>query len=348
MPQIIQSQLVGIEAQRRANDKDKMRWDPNSYLQSSLQQKAITSQAQKFAHETESLIQAGLVADGSINKHGNMHRTYTDWAKQAQAPPEQVQEQKVEEVVTPEQPTVPSGGGAVTGNAGYALGYTGVGNTGHVKNTMLGQPYSMTDADRKQLEGLVPALTPEYFKNGGKLEVLSGHDATPFSPKNLEEFRYQTGRPDLTDAEAQQMLAVSRGSDMQRGLEMELLSKGITLPFGGVSINAYKGDTKRNPEQRFSGFGLSGTYGADGNKVSTNTNSKLPPKGSKKYEDTELTPAMKSWKKEMDMKTAALKMWNPAWATIKKSQYLKGLEEKKAKQGEAERQKRMEDRYGKR
>ena len=102
MPQVIQSQLSGIEAQRRANDKDKMRWDPNSYLQSSLQQKAITSQAQKFAHETESLIQAGLVADGSINKHGNMHRTYTDWAKQAQAPPEQVQEQKVEEVVTPE------------------------------------------------------------------------------------------------------------------------------------------------------------------------------------------------------------------------------------------------------
>ena len=59
-------------------------------------------------------------------------------------------------------------------------------------------------------------------------------------------------------------------------------------------------------------------------------------------------PAMKSWKKEMDMKTAALKMWNPAWSMIKKSQYLKGLEDKKEKQGEAERQKRMEDRYGKR
>ena len=348
MPQIVQSQLVGIEAQQRINNKDKMRWDPNTYLQSSLQQKAITSQAQKFAHETESLIAAGLVADGSISKDGNMHRTYTDWAKQAQAPPEQVQEQKVEEVVTPEQPKIPSGGGAVTGNAGYALGYTGIGNTGHVKNTMLGQPYSMTDADRKQLEGIIPSLTPDYFAQGGKLEVLSGHDATPFSPKNLEEFRYQTGRPDLTDAEAQQMLAVSRGSDMQRGLEMELLSKGITLPFGGVSINAYKGDTKRNPEQRFSGFGLSGTYGADGNKVSTNTNSKLPPKGSKKYEDTELTPAMKSWKKEMDMKTAALKMWNPAWAMKKRSQYLTDQKSKAEAKGEAERQKRMEDRYGKR
>ena len=115
-----------------------------------------------------------------------------------------------------------------------------------------------------------------------------------------------------------------------------------------MSVNAYKGDTKKNPEQRFSGFGLSGTYGADGKTVSTGTNSKLPPKGSKKYEDSDMTPAMKSWKKEMDMKTAALKMWNPAWSMIKKSQYLKGLEDKKEKQGEAERQKRMEDRYGKR
>ena len=348
MPQIIQSQLVGIEAQRRANDKDKMRWDPNSYLQSSLQQKAITSQAQKFAHETESLIQAGLVADGSINKHGNMHRTYTDWAKQAQVPKDEVKDTKTNEVIKTEDTTVPSGGGAVTGNSNYSLGYTGIGNTGHVKNTMLGQPYSMTDADKQQLSQMIPALTPEYFAEGGKLEVLAGHDATPFSPENLNELRTQVGRPDLTQAEAQQMLAVARASDMQRGLENELLSKGVVLPFGGVSINAYKGDTKRNPEQRFSGFGLSGTYGADGKKVSTNTNSKLPPKGSKKYEDNELTPAMKAWKQEMDMKTAALKMWNPAWATIKKSQYLKGLEEKKAKQGEAERQKRMEDRYGKR
>ena len=141
MPQIVQSQLNGIEAQRRANDKDKMRWDPNTYLQSSLQQKAITSQAQKFAHETESLIQAGLVADGSISKDGNMHRTYTDWAKQAQAPIEQAPpEQKVEEVVTPEQPIAPSGNGVVAGNNNYSLGYTGIGNTGHVKNTMLGQP----------------------------------------------------------------------------------------------------------------------------------------------------------------------------------------------------------------
>ena len=348
MPHIVQSQLNGIEAQRRANDKDKMRWDPNTYLQSSAQQKAITNQAQKFAHETEALIQAGLVADGSISNDGNMHRTYTDWAKQAQVPKDEVKDTKTDEVVKTDNPIIPSGSGSITGNAGYELGYTGIGNTGHVKNTMLGQPYSMSDADKEQLAKLIPALTPEYFAKGGKLEVLSGHDATPFAPKNLEEFRIQTGRPDLTDAEAQQMLAVSRGSDMQRGLEMELLSKGITLPFGGVSINAYKGDTKRNPEQRFSGFGLSGTYGADGNKVSTNTNSKLPPKGSRKYEDSELTPAMKSWKQEMDMKTAALKMWNPAWATIKKSQYLKGLEEKKAKQGEAERQKRMEDRYGKR
>ena len=348
MPQIIQSQLNGIEAQRRVNDKDKMRWDPNSYLQSSLQQKAITSQAQKFAHESEALIQAGLVADASISQDGNMHRTYTDWAKQAQAPIEQAPpEQKVEEIVAPEKP-IPSGSGAVTGNSNYSLGYTGIGNTGHVKNTMLGQPYSMTDADKQQLAQMIPALTPEYFANGGKLEVLSGHDATPFSPENLNEFRTQVGRPDLTDAEAQQMLAVARGSDMQRGLENELLSKGITLPFGGVSINAYKGDTKRNPEQRFSGFGLSGTYGADGKKVSTNTNSKLPPKGSKKYEDNELTPAMKAWKQEMDMKTAALKMWNPAWATIKKSQYLKSLEDKKEQKGNAERQKRMEDRYGKR
>ena len=325
-----------------------MRWDPNSYLQSSLQQKAITSQAQKFAHETESLIQAGLVADGSISKDGNMHRTYTDWAKQAQAPIEQAPpEQKVEEIVAPEKP-IPSGGGAVTGNASYDLGYTGIGNTGHIKNTMLGQPYSMTDADKQQLAQIIPVLTPEYFANGGKLEVLSGHDATPFSPENLNEFRTQVGRPDLTDAEAQQMLAVARGSDMQRGLENELLSKGIALPFGGVSINAYKGDTKRNPEQRFSGFGLSGTYGADGNKVSTNTNSKLPPKGSTKYEDNELTPAMKAWKQEMDMKTAALKMWNPAFSTIKRSQYLKSLEDKKEQKGNAERQKRMEDRYGKR
>ena len=123
MPQILQSQLVGIEAQRRANDKDKMRWDPNSYLQSSVQQKAITTQAQKFAHETEALIQAGLVADGSINKHGNMHRTYTDWAKQAQAPIEQAPpEQKVEEIVAQEKP-IPSGGGAVTGNSNYSLRY---------------------------------------------------------------------------------------------------------------------------------------------------------------------------------------------------------------------------------
>ena len=348
MPQIVQSQLEGIKAQRKANDKNQMRWDPNSYLQSSLQQKAITSQAQKFAHETESLIQAGLAADGSVSKDGNMHRTYTDWAKQAQAPIKQEPEKEIEKVVTAEQPTVPSGSGAVAGNAGYALGQIGIGDPKHIANTMLGQPYSMSVSDKEQLGQITPALTPEYFDKGGKLEVSSGHDATPFSPENLNTFRTQTGRPDLTDAEAQQMLAVSRGSDMQRGLEMELLSKGITLPFGGVSINAYKGDTKRNPEQRFSGFGLSGTYGADGKTVSTNTNSKIPPKGSRRYEDNEMTPAMKAWKKEMDMKTAAMKMWNPAFATIKKSQYLKNLSDKQEAKGKAERQKRMEDTYGKR
>ena len=209
MPQIVQSQLNGIEAQRRANDKDKMRWDPNSYLQSSLQQKAITSQAQKFAHETESLIAAGLVADGSISKDGNMHRTYTDWAKQAQAPIEKVQDTKTDEVIKKDDPIITSGNGVVAGNNNYSLGYTGIGNTGHIKNTMLGQAYSMSDADRQQLAQITPALTPEYFKQGGKLEVSAGHDDTKFSPTNLEEFRTQVGRPDLTDAEAQYMLATS-------------------------------------------------------------------------------------------------------------------------------------------
>ena len=348
MPQIIQSQLAGIEAQRRANDKTKMQWDPNTYLQSSMQQKAITSQAQKFAHETEALIQAGLVADGSISKDGNMHRTYTDWAKQVDIPKDEVKNIKTDEVVKADDKPIPSGSGDVAANAGYDLGYTGIGNTGHVKNTMLGQPYSLSDAEKTQLNQMIPALTPDYFKQGGRLEVMSGHDATPFSKANLDEFRVQTGRPNLTDAEAQYMLAQSRGSDMQRGLEMELLGKGIVLPFNGVSVNAYKGDTKRNPEQRFSGFGLSGTYGADGKKVSTNTNSKLPPKGSTKYDESKSTYAMKAWKDEMDMKTAALKMWNPAWAMKKRSQYLADQKSKAEAKGEADRQKRMEDRYGKR
>ena len=92
MPQIVNSQIEGINAQRKANDKDKMRWDPNQFLQSAIQKKQITMGQQKYADQTEALIQAGLVAEGSNNEYGNMHRVYTDWAK-----PEDIK--KVEEMI---------------------------------------------------------------------------------------------------------------------------------------------------------------------------------------------------------------------------------------------------------
>ena len=91
MPQIVNSQIEGINAQRKANDKDKMRWDPNQFLQSAIQKKQITMGQQKYADQTEALIQAGLVAEGSNNEYGNMHRVYTDWAK-----PEQIE--KIKEI----------------------------------------------------------------------------------------------------------------------------------------------------------------------------------------------------------------------------------------------------------
>ena len=331
MPQIVNSQIEGINAQRKANDKDKMRWDPNQFLQSAIQKKQITMGQQKYADQTEALIHAGLVAEGSNNEYGNMHRVYTDWAK-----PEDIK--KVEEIVKPpaEAPMPPppnlpgpSGKGNVGASAKYPLGTVGVGTTNHIANTIFGNPYQMSESDNLKLDNIIPALTPEYFANGYKLNVFAGHDATKFTPENLQALRDKLGKPDLTDAEAQYILSTSRASDMSRGIQNTLIGKGIAVPMNGIQINPYKGDTKKNEAQRFSGFGLSGEYSDAGKKFE----SKPPvlPKGSTAYDPNTMTATMQEWKKNMDNMSAFLKVQNPAYVAKRMESWKKDKPSKGAK-----------------
>ena len=327
MPQIVNSQIEGINAQRKANDKDKMRWDPNQFLQSAIQKKQITMGQQKYADQTEALIQAGLVAEGSNNEYGNMHRVYTDWAKPEQIEKikeiEKQQEQKKDEVIQPG----PSGKGNVAASAKYPLGNNGIGTNTHIANTIFGNPYQMSESDNLKLDNIIPAMTPEYFANGGKLNVFAGHDATKFAPENLQALRDKLGKPDLTDAEGQYILATSRATDMARGIHNSLMSKGVALPLNGIQINPYKGNTVKNEAQRFSGFGLSGEYSDAGKKFE----SKPPvlPKGSTAYDPNTMTATMQEWKKNMDNMSAFLKVQNPAYVakrmeSLKKDKPSKG------------------------
>ena len=329
MPQIVNSQIEGINAQRKANDKDKMRWDPNQFLQSAIQKKQITMGQQKYADQTEALIQAGLVAEGSNNEYGNMHRVYTDWAKPEQIEKikeiEKQQEQQKDEVIQPG----PSGKGNIGASAKYPLGNSGVGTSTHIANTIFGNPYQMSESDNLKLDNIIPAMTPEYFANGGKLNVFAGHDATKFAPENLQALRDKLGKPDLTDAEAQYILSTSRATDMARGIHNSLMSKGIALPLNGIQINPYKGDTKKNEAQRFSGFGLSGEYSDAGKKFE----SKPPvlPKGSTAYDPNTMTATMQEWKKNMDNMSAFLKVQNPAYVSKRMKSWEKNKESKGAK-----------------
>lgn len=329
MPQIVNSQIEGINAQRKANDKDKMRWDPNQFLQSAIQKKQITMGQQKYADQTEALIQAGLVAEGSNNEYGNMHRVYTDWAKPEQIEKikeiEKQQEQKKDEVIQPG----PSGKGNIGASTKYPLGNTGVGTNTHIANTIFGNPYQMSESDNLKLDNIIPAMTPEYFANGGKLNVFAGHDATKFAPENLQALRDKLGKPDLTDAEAQYILSTSRATDMSRGIHNSLMSKGIALPLNGIQINPYKGNTVKNEAQRFSGFGLSGEYSDAGKKFE----SKPPvlPKGSTAYDPNTMTATMQEWKKNMDNMSAFLKVQNPAYVSKRMESLKKNKESKGAK-----------------
>ena len=329
MPQIVNSQIEGINAQRKANDKDKMRWDPNQFLQSAIQKKQITMGQQKYADQTEALIQAGLVAEGSNNEYGNMHRVYTDWAKPEQIEKikeiEKQQEQKKDEVIQPG----PSGKGNVGASAKYPLGNNGIGTNTHIANTIFGNPYQMSESDNLKLDNIIPSMTPEYFANGGKLNVFAGHDATPFAPANLQALRDKLGKPDLTDAEAQYILSTSRASDMSRGIQNTLIGKGIAVPMNGIQINPYKGDTKKNEAQRFSGFGLSGEYSDAGKKFE----SKPPvlPKGSTAYDPNTMTATMQEWKKNMDNMSAFLKVQNPAYVAKRMESWKKDKPSKGAK-----------------
>lgn len=329
MPQIVNSQIEGINAQRKANDKDKMRWDPNQFLQSAIQKKQITMGQQKYADQTEALIQAGLVAEGSNNEYGNMHRVYTDWTKPEQIEKikeiEKQQEQKKDEVIQPG----PSGKGNIEASTKYPLGNTGIGTNTHIANTIFGNPYQMSESDNLKLDNIIPAMTPEYFANGGKLNVFAGHDATKFAPENLQALRDKLGKPDLTDAEAQYILATSRATDMARGIHNSLMSKGIALPLNGIQINPYKGNTVKNEAQRFSGFGLSGEYSDAGKKFE----SKPPvlPKGSTAYDPNTMTATMQEWKKNMDNMSAFLKVQNPAYVSKRMKSWEKNKESKGAK-----------------
>lgn len=329
MPQIVNSQIEGINAQRKANDKDKMRWDPNQFLQSAIQKKQITMGQQKYADQTEALIQAGLVAEGSNNEYGNMHRVYTDWAKPEQIEKikeiEKQQEQKKDEVIQPG----PSGKGNIGASTKYPLGNTGIGTNTHIANTIFGNPYQMSESDNLKLDNIIPAMTPEYFANGGKLNVFAGHDATKFAPENLQALRDKLGKPDLTDAEAQYILSTSRATDMSRGIHNSLMSKGIALPLNGIQINPYKGNTVKNEAQRFSGFGLSGEYSDAGKKFE----SKPPvlPKGSTAYDPNTMTATMQEWKKNMDNMSAFLKVQNPAYVSKRMESLKKNKESKGAK-----------------
>ena len=327
MPQIVNSQIEGINAQRKANDKDKMRWDPNQFLQSAIQKKQITMGQQKYADQTEALIQAGLVAEGSNNEYGNMHRVYTDWAKPEQIEKikeiEKQQEQKKDEVIQPG----PSGKGNVGASAKYPLGNNGIGTNTHIANTIFGNPYQMSESDNLKLDNIIPSMTPEYFANGGKLNVFAGHDATKFAPENLQALRDKLGKPDLTDAEGQYILATSRANDMAMGIHNTLMSKGVALPLNGIQVNPYKGNTVKNESQRFSGFGLSGEYSDAGKKFE----SKPPvlPKGSTAYDPNTMTATMQEWKKNMDNMSAFLKVQNPAYVakrmeSLKKDKPSKG------------------------
>ena len=329
MPQIVNSQIEGINAQRKANDKDKMRWDPNQFLQSAIQKKQITMGQQKYADQTEALIQAGLVAEGSNNEYGNMHRVYTDWTKPEQIEKikeiEKQQEQKKDEVIQPG----PSGKGNIGASTKYPLGNTGIGTNTHIANTIFGNPYQMSESDNLKLDNIIPAMTPEYFANGGKLNVFAGHDATKFAPENLQALRDKLGKPDLTDAEAQYILSTSRATDMSRGIHNSLMSKGIALPLNGIQINPYKGNTVKNESQRFSGFGLSGEYSDAGKKFE----SKPPvlPKGSTAYDPNTMTATMQEWKKNMDNMSAFLKVQNPAYVSKRMKSWEKNKESKGAK-----------------
>ena len=327
MPQIVNSQIEGINAQRKANDKDKMRWDPNQFLQSAIQKKQITMGQQKYADQTEALIQAGLVAEGSNNEYGNMHRVYTDWAKPEQIEKikeiEKQQEQKKDEVIQPG----PSGKGNVEASAKYPLGNNGIGTNTHIANTIFGNPYQMSESDNLKLDNIIPSMTPEYFANGGKLNVFAGHDATKFAPENLQALRDKLGKPDLTDAEGQYILSTSRANDMAMGIHNTLMSKGVALPLNGIQVNPYKGNTVKNEAQRFSGFGLSGEYSDAGKKFE----SKPPvlPKGSTAYDPNTMTATMQEWKKNMDNMSAFLKVQNPAYVakrmeSLKKDKPSKG------------------------
>ena len=329
MPQIVNSQIEGINAQRKANDKDKMRWDPNQFLQSAIQKKQITMGQQKYADQTEALIQAGLVAEGSNNEYGNMHRVYTDWTKPEQIEKikeiEKQQEQKKDEVIQPG----PSGKGNIGASTKYPLGNTGIGTNTHIANTIFGNPYQMSESDNLKLDNIIPAMTPDYFANGGKLNVFAGHDATKFAPENLQALRDKLGKPDLTDAEGQYILATSRATDMARGIHNSLMSKGIALPLNGIQINPYKGNTVKNEAQRFSGFGLSGEYSDAGKKFE----SKPPvlPKGSTAYDPNTMTATMQEWKKNMDNMSAFLKVQNPAYVSKRMKSWEKNKESKGAK-----------------
>lgn len=329
MPQIVNSQIEGINAQRKANDKDRMRWDPNQFLQSAIQKKQITMGQQKYADQTEALIQAGLVAEGSNNEYGNMHRVYTDWAKPEQIEKikeiEKQQEQKKDEVIQPG----PSGKGNIGASTKYPLGNNGVGTNTHIANTIFGNPYQMSESDNLKLDNIIPAMTPEYFANGGKLNVFAGHDATKFAPENLQALRDKLGKPDLTDAEGQYILATSRASDMARGIHNSLMSKGVALSLNGIQINPYKGNTVKNEAQRFSGFGLSGEYSDAGKKFE----SKPPvlPKGSTAYDPNTMTATMQEWKKNMDNMSAFLKVQNPAYVSKRMESLKKNKESKGAK-----------------
>ena len=329
MPQIVNSQIEGINAQRKANDKDKMRWDPNQFLQSAIQKKQITMGQQRYADQTEALIQAGLVAEGSNNEYGNMHRVYTDWAKPEQIEKikeiEKQQEQKKDEVIQPG----PSGKGNIGASTTYPLGNTGIGTNTHIANTIFGNPYQMSESDNLKLDNIIPAMTPEYFANGGKLNVFAGHDATKFTPENLQALRDKLGKPDLTDAEGQYILATSRASDMARGIQNALIGKGVAVPMNGIQINPYKGDTKKNEAQRFSGFSLSGEYSDAGKKFE----SKPPvlPKGSTAYDPNTMTATMQEWKKNMDNMSAFLKVQNPAYVSKRMESWKKNKESKGAK-----------------
>lgn len=329
MPQIVSSQIGSINAQRKASDKDNMRWDANKYLQSAIQQKQIATSAKNWNQQGEALIQAGLVSEQTQDKYGNQHRVYTRWDKPEEQP-------VVEPEVTinrpdmPALPTIqkegPSGAGKIAENQNYPLGNVGVGTPNHIASSIMGSPYQLSDSDRTQLDGIIPSITPDYFKSGGKIVVNSGHDATKYDPKNLEAIRKAVNNPNLTDEEAQYMLATSRGSDMSRSIHTELMNKGIALPLTAIQVNPYKGDKVKNESQRFSSFGLSGKYNDD-TKTFENQSPKIP-KGSNAYDDTQATPTMQEWKKTMNSLSAYMKMQDPRYISGRKKVWDKEAEKK--------------------